>query len=288
LEVLRGNQKAGDCPVIYILLHFCRDKYISLSEIYFICSKLKNSFVLYYARNMYGRVSDDILEKLLDVFDLNFSGVIENYMNNSNNKAPEEKKEDKNIDIKRVDIIHNKYLEDVNNDRLKDIRFSKHERYNSQSLFEMVDHTIIDKIEEFVENLDELLVYMYDIEVSKEQESMRLMQNAIVIINRFCNLIDSFVVFPVIAKTFHNLSTFLGNLDINFYADIESKQLLTKHLIGLINDLEEWINVVFVQKIADDVHYFDASFANNVFEIESIANKKDITNNDNDDDLEFF
>ena len=71
------------------------------------------------------------------------------------------------------------------------------------------------------------------------------------------------------------------------YEHSEQKRLLILNLIGLVKDLEQWITIVFIQKIADDVHYLDASFANNVVEIESIFTKRELVSNE-EDDLEFF
>lgn len=55
---------------------------------------------------------------------------------------------------------------------------------------------------------------------------------------------------------------------------------------GVGVDLESWISTIFIHHSTEDIHYFDASFANNCFEIESLLQQKEIESSD--DDLEFF
>ena len=57
-------------------------------------------------------------------------------------------------------------------------------------------------------------------------------------------------------------------------------------LIGLGKDLELWIKEIFIKRDAQDIHYFDASFANNCLELEIIFHKNELE--ESADDLEFF
>jgi hypothetical protein len=283
IDVMRGGTRAGNCPIIIILLHFCDDKHIKLHELYILCSELKNVVLFYFTKNMQGKVDDAVFWHLADLLDVNFSGVIEEFMEHHceviygcenkfcNNETPKQAP-------KQAAIADH---------RLKDIRYSKEERYGSDILFEMLDSTVIDKIELFTEDLDELLIIFYDIEEANKEKSFILMKECVRILSKFYVLVDAFAVFPIIVSTFKNLSLFLKELSVEAYEHSEQKRLLILNLIGLIKDLEQWITIVFIQKIADDVHYLDASFANNVVEIESIFTKRELVSNE-EDDLEFF
>ena len=69
----------------------------------------------------------------------------------------------------------------------------------------------------------------------------------------------------------------------------EKRVLLSKMLQGLVDDLESWIIMLFVERKADDIHYFDASFSENCFVIESTFMQVEKTDNPEDEnDLEFF
>jgi len=283
ITIVRGNGKAGNCPIILILLHFCEDKHIKLHELYLLCSELKNVVLFYFIKNMQGKVEDTVFWDLVDLLDVNFSGVIEEFMNSHCEVIY-------GCANKGCTIAANKLspkTSTVADHRLQDIRYSKQERYGSASLFEMLDETISDKIEQFAEELDELLLILYDIEEANSERSCLLMDDVTKILSKFYTLVDTFVAFPVMVNTFKNLSLFLEGLNQEEYEQSEQKRLLILNLIGLVKDLEQWITFVFIQKIADDVHYLDASFANNVVEIESIFTKRELVT-DEDDDLEFF
>lgn len=289
LAIIVGEEKAGDCPVIHVLLHFSKDKYIEIQEIFLLCSEFKNTILLYFMEHLYGKVENETFWQLVNILDVNFAGVLATYVDQNCDhkieKAPiVEKVEVQTKVVSGTPVVQKESTIDEN--RLRDIRYSKQERYDAQTLFEMVDTTIIDKIEQFIKDLDELLMVWYDIEEMSAEPAKERMQDGIEIIRGFYGLVDTLIIFPVIVSSFKNLATFLDELNIEFYEDIERKHLLVEWLIGLIKDLEQWINVIFVQKIADDVHYLDASFANNVLEIEASCTRQQIVLEE--EDLEFF
>jgi len=55
--------------------------------------------------------------------------------------------------------------------------------------------------------------------------------------------------------------------------------------MSVLEDLYNWIDMVFVQKNTDNVNYFDASFSNTCLELENIFESE--TSQD-DDSLDFF
>jgi len=61
--------------------------------------------------------------------------------------------------------------------------------------------------------------------------------------------------------------------------------MLVTMLIGIVKDLEQWIQVIFVERSTEDIHYLDASFSSNILEVENLFVE---TDNSEDDDLEFF
>jgi hypothetical protein len=130
-----------------------------------------------------------------------------------------------------------------------------------------------------------MILNLYDIEEADPEESYRLMHKVNLSLDEFYRLIDTLVVFPVVVNTFKNLALFLTELKVEDYAN-KAKKELVMYLIWLVKDLENWISIVFIERKAQDVHYFDASFANNVTEIESIFNGQSII--DDKGVLEFF
>ena len=82
------------------------------------------------------------------------------------------------------------------------------------------------------------------------------------------------------------LTSFLNSLSIEHFEDIAQKKLLIEVLLGLGKDLELWIKAIFIDQNTDNIHYFDASFANNSIEIDALFHKDEFE--EDDDDLEFF
>jgi len=291
IQTINKESLPQDCPVIHVLLQIYKRKQIKLHHVYEICSELKNIILFHFVKRMNDTVDDLIFWKLADLIDKNFSSFIQEYVQEDVYEVMHDcKKEYKEKITPAIPQTAKESKTESNvaaNHRFQDIRYSKQERYSSDSLFEMLDETVIDKIEIFLDNLNDMVLTLYDIEESNSEKSVILMQEVSATLNEFYILADSFVAFPVMVSTFKYLSLFLLEITSKMYDKKEQKQLLIMHLIGLTNDLEKWIDIVFIQKLANDVHYLDASFADNVVEIEAIFHKKEIETDD-EDDLEFF
>ena len=63
---------------------------------------------------------------------------------------------------------------------------------------------------------------------------------------------------------------FLSTLKQDDFAKEDKRSMLFIMLTGLSEDLSKWLDTVFIQKVADDIYYSDASFANNCLEIELV------------------
>ncbi|WP_372999415.1 hypothetical protein [Sulfurimonas sp.] len=79
IDVLRAKQEAGCCPVIIVMLKFFSKHGITLDEIYYICSGMRNTVVDVLIENdIY--YSEILFKETIDLFDMNFSGVIKEYI----------------------------------------------------------------------------------------------------------------------------------------------------------------------------------------------------------------
>lgn len=280
MKVVNEEKTINECPVLYVLLHFSNKQLIPFHELFLIYAGLKNEIFTYIRENKPEHLSKEDYRSLANFFDLFFAGLIQDALDQIAFPI--------HIDTATLLAVKSELKGEMNiEDRIHDIRFSKEERYGSDVLFEILGGSIVDKIEQFTFDLDTLLLLLYDMEEIQGEQAQQLMFRATQIIDEFYHLVDVMVVFPVISSTFRNLYQFLRGLDIDFYDNLEQKNSLILNLIGLIKDLEQWIDIVFIKRIAEDVHYLDASFANNVIEIESICNNKQIVTNE-EDDLEFF
>ena len=180
--------------------------------------------------------------------------------------------------------------EEIEEARVLDLRYSIHEKVSSEELSAELDPSIEDKIENFDEDLELLRARIYEFEEIKGRDIGDTMSYIVDSLRQFSVIIETIGLFNVITRTFSNFTTFLNSLDEAILGDLQKRLLLATLLKGLVNDLEQWIVNIFIERNTPDIHYFDASFAENCLEIESIFLEEESDNSEEDDDesLEFF
>lgn len=167
-----------------------------------------------------------------------------------------------------------------------DIRFSKEDKIDAITFIESLDDSVVDKVENFMSEIDRLTVAIYDFEESDINDKSNNINNIIEIFQMFTDIADVLATFPVAVRSFQAFTNFLRELDVSLDGDEAKKKLFVTVLLGTVQDIEEWIKSIFINSTAKDIHYFDASFANNCLEIEAMFTDSEIESDD--DDLEFF
>lgn len=176
----------------------------------------------------------------------------------------------------------------ISSETKKDIRFTSSEKLVSAAeLVEDLDDTIFDKIEDFEEILENLVITIDNFKDTKDESRMHYLNEVIEKLSIFVEIVDTIGFFPIISRSIANLITFLNSLTYDDISTHERGELLAQMLLGLEDDLKKWIDSIFLEQNAANVHYLDASFSNNVLEIESIFTDMEL-DDDEDDDLEFF
>ena len=173
----------------------------------------------------------------------------------------------------------------------KDLRFSTVDyQLSAQELLEQLDDTIIDKIESFREVLDMFVVELDLMENSNASESIIILQRVSNYIDELVEIINSLVVFPIIYRAFIGLNKFIRSITEEELQDNEKKLLLVSLLLNVEKDISNWIKTIFIEETASNIYYFDASFSNGAFEIESMFHSMGIESDEvfDDDDLGFF
>ena len=169
-----------------------------------------------------------------------------------------------------------------------DIRYSIHEKLSAQDLAEELDPSMEDKIENFDEYIEFLREKIYNFEETNNTNARESLILIVEAFNEFNTIIENIGLFNVINRTFNHLISFLENIEDAILFDLQKRILLVTLLRGIIDDLEQWIISLFLEKNAPDIHYFDASFAENCLEIESIFLEDENKNDDDEDSLDFF
>lgn len=200
-----------------------------------------------------------------------------------NRGSIEDRKDSSKENKEKEDKIEKRRIED---NKLKNIRFNQSHKLTADEFMQSLDSTIVDKVEEFEEELDDYAMILYDIEKLDTTSSLEKILDINKILIKFSNTVENITAFPIIAETFSELTNFLSSLESESFEDREQKKLLVEVLLGLGKDLELWIKAIFIDRSTDDIHYFDASFANNCIEIEALFRKDEFESDDG--DLEFF
>lgn len=99
--------------------------------------------------------------------------------------------------------------------------------------------------------------------------------------------INTLGVFPVAQNAAANLIEFVDTLSDAQLQDEDKRELFIDILIAMLADFDTWINLVFIRQNAQNIHYFDASFANTCLELEMIFKEESVKASD-EDTLEFF
>ncbi|MDD2906708.1 MAG: response regulator [Sulfurimonas sp.] len=94
-------------------------------------------------------------------------------------------------------------------------------------------------------------------------------------------------VFPIAASAATNLISFVENLENSQLQDDDKRELFIDILVSMLADFDKWIDLVFISKSTQNIHYFDASFANTCLELEMIFSTNAGAKSD-EDTLEFF
>ncbi len=174
----------------------------------------------------------------------------------------------------------------IEDNKLKNIRFNQYHKLTAQEFMLTLDFSVLDKVERFEEELDNYAMLLYDIENLDASKSLIKIQEINKILIIFSDIVSNITTFPIIEETFIELTNFLFSLEAHHFENLDQKRVLVDVLLGLGHDLERWIKAIFIEQSTNDIHYFDASFANNCVEIEALFHDEDIESDEG--DLEFF
>ncbi|MDF1875329.1 response regulator [Sulfurimonas sp. SAG-AH-194-I05] len=201
---------------------------------------------------------------------------------------------DISIENKQEIIIKREHAEidDLSNKHETDLRYSTVDHtYSSSEFIATLDDTIMDKIEDFLVTLDAYVSAVDSMQTQRAEIAIVTLCRIAQYYEVFIEIINNLVIFPIISRAFVHLNIFVQGITVNNLGDAQ-KSLLISLLLNIEKDISHWIKCIFIDTCAENIYYFDASFSNGAFEIESVFNSfgSELTNNEefSDDDLGFF
>jgi len=107
--------------------------------------------------------------------------------------------------------------------------------------------------------------------------------------NTYIRILNYTIEFADIAYSLGKLCSTLTSLDLAI-VDKSKIDTLKLYIKGLIDDLSNWKNHIFIEQNTPDIHYIDASLLENCITIENLllSNPQTDESEDDEDDLEFF
>jgi hypothetical protein len=145
-----------------------------------------------------------------------------------------------------------------------------------------------ERVDILKEHLGELTIVLSNAYSQKSKKLYAQKEYIVSVFNELYQNVNRFYMFEVLAITFKDFASFINNLTLEDLQKAENKYLFLDSLISLIDDLIDWIDVIFFLKSTDNIHYLDASFASNCIQIEEMFKDEVLLEEDDSDDLEFF
>lgn len=257
IKVLNNQESVGNCPVMIVMIQFFAKKKLTLQNLFLCCAGFKNSVsnvFTEFSLKSTNAIDFEKLRALQVVFDLNFSGVIQEYITYGYCavECPEKLNTKKfNAEVIDFNAIEKELLSFSENCELKTYSDS----YGSDEIQEFSE--LEDEITFHIEKiLDCEIVYQSNCELSSK-------------LTKYANTI-------LINPSFHSLGESLFELahmfsnESNLPSIEQSVTNLATLLDCFVNDLILWRESLLSKGIQDP-HYFDQSIISNVQQITTIV-----------------
>ncbi len=173
--------------------------------------------------------------------------------------------------------------------RFKDIRYSVVDKISAEEFVSEIDEGTFSELDDFREDLDNFNMLLNDMSLCEPSHFYGYLDQVVEFYHRLFQTVNSFIVFGAIENTFKEFATFIENIKREQLEDLDKQNILVDALFALSDDLSKWINIIFYDRNTDNIHYFDASFANTCLEIEAMFNEEEAQAVEDDEELlEFF
>lgn len=151
------------------------------------------------------------------------------------------------------------------------LRRSHVHKINAEEFCEQIDQEMLDNVRELMEHIEEIRDHLREYTANRQIEDWREIGEEA---QKIASVINQMFEFADLAYAFQNLA---GLLQETSGDSLDNKKLKTIQvfLLGMLDDLGGWIENIFIQKTAQDVHYLDASLFSTMLQLEmELAGRK--------------
>ncbi len=234
LNVIDEKEELGDCPVIGVMLIFFQEKRVPLSDIFLICSNLKNTIIHYLLEEKI-LTKETLIESTI-LMDKNFMGVIDEYIN----------------------IYYDKHNEIEN----KNFTITKEKTTDAQTYLSEID---LDS--SLIEELNEL-----EIETSNSIEQYELLNESLIheiikLFKQYSKVIADMVEFQELSYAIILLTDLIEKENLE-EKETNIQQNIILYIKSILEDLRNWRNSVFIEQSAEDIHYLDKTLLSSIEQLQ--------------------
>ena len=185
----------------------------------------------------------------------------------------------------KIDIKEKKPIEKLSKDNKYHTR-AHISGESAEDFTENLDYIDIDRVEIFQDKIEHFQNIACSLTNATSKDAKDDLSDICKGLSELIELLNHFGTFSVTADATKKLIEFIEGLKEEELDDYDKKDLFIDGLMAMLDDLNNWIEMVFVQKNTANINYFDASFANTCLELESIFIEVEIT--DEDESIDFF
>ena len=155
---------------------------------------------------------------------------------------------------------------------------------NAHNLDDIVGYEDLDRVDSIMHEIQDIEPLLISLEAEEPEEIIHTLNESTNVIQNLIYLMEDIGTFNVAVEASKNLIDFIHAFDESKLENVEVKELFFDAYLSMFQDIEKWLNMVFVERQASNVNYFDASFANTCLELEAIF----MDQVEDDSELEFF
>lgn len=273
IQILSQKAEIGQCPIIIVMFKFFEKKNLNLNDLFLCYSAMKNAVVDVYCenKNSNNRFNINELKVIQTVFDLNFAGVIQEFLKcgdivdicNSEDTF-------KNSSIK-LQISDEKICKELDKEIVKfEQQVARPTEYDSYELQEFLE------LEEEISYYTELLAKNSLTVEASMKFSSRLV--------KYAHTISGNPIFKALSQSIFDLAHIFSDR-LGYDKVIEKSTEISTLMDCFVNDLVVWRKSLS-DKDTKDTNFYDQSIICNVSQIVQIVKSADDANHD--DGCEFF
>ncbi len=234
-NVIQGKAELGNCPIIFVMLDFFKNKNLPLEDIFMICVIFKN-VITSYIFDKYS-FNHEMFDDISMILDANFEGVVINYLKIRNCKKRESVKK-----IPKVEILQ----EEI--ESIEDINYIEY----------VLDHDVYE-LQDLEDDIDSLAITVTESKNSSVDECFLLGSK----IRRYGEILSNYPLFIALGKYIVKLGVNFSDNSQLLFDDKERMLNITALIEGFVNDLIVWRKEIFENNIQNP-HFLDNSFFSNV------------------------